>query len=80
MSEPLLVATDVLRTYDVRGQAVLALRATSLTVRAGDVLAVTGPSGTGKSTLVSILAARAMLSSTVRLVGRSATTAWPRTS
>ena len=56
MSEPLLVATDVLRSYDVRGQAVLALRATSLTVRAGDVLAVTGPSGTGKSTLVSILA------------------------
>ena len=56
MSEPLLVATDVSRSYDVRGEAVLALRPTSLTVRAGDVLAVTGPSGTGKSTLVSILA------------------------
>jgi ABC-type lipoprotein export system ATPase subunit len=35
---------------------VLALRPTSLAVQAGDVLAVTGPSGTGKSTLVSILA------------------------
>ena len=34
----------------------LALRPTSLTVRAADVLVVTGPSGTGKSTLVSILA------------------------
>ena len=56
MSEPLLVATDVSRSYDVRGHAVLALRPTSLTVWAGDVLAVTGPSGTGKSTLVSILA------------------------
>ena len=56
MAEPLLVATDVSRSYDVRGHAVLALRPTSLTVRAGDVLAVTGPSGTGKSTLVSILA------------------------
>ena len=56
MSEALLVATDVTRSYDVRGHAVLALRPTSLTVHAADVLAVTGPSGTGKSTLVSILA------------------------
>jgi len=56
MAEPLLVATDVSRSYDVRGHAVLALRPTTLTVRSGDVLAVTGPSGTGKSTLVSILA------------------------
>ena len=56
MSEALLVATDVSRSYDVRGHAVLALRPTSLTVHAADVLAVTGPSGTGKSTLVSILA------------------------
>jgi ABC-type lipoprotein export system ATPase subunit len=52
----LLVATEVSRSYDVRGHDVLALRPTSLTVRSGDVLAVTGPSGTGKSTLVSILA------------------------
>ena len=56
MTEPLLVARDVTRSYDVRGHAVLALRPTSLMVRAGHVLAVTGPSGTGKSTLVSILA------------------------
>jgi putative ABC transport system ATP-binding protein len=56
MSEPLLTARDVTRSYDVRGREVLALRPTSLTVRGGDVLAVTGPSGTGKSTLVSILA------------------------
>ena len=56
MSELLLVAHDVTRSYAVRGQAVLALRPTSLVVRPGDVLAVTGPSGTGKSTLVSILA------------------------
>jgi ABC-type lipoprotein export system ATPase subunit len=56
VTAPLLVAADVSRSYDVRGHAVLALRPTSLAVRAGDVLAVTGPSGTGKSTLVSILA------------------------
>ncbi len=56
MTEPLIVATEVSRSYDVRGQAVLALRPTSLTVQSADVLAVTGPSGTGKSTLVSILA------------------------
>jgi ABC-type lipoprotein export system ATPase subunit len=52
----LLVAREVSRSYDVRGHAVQALRATSLAVQGGDVLAVTGPSGTGKSTLVSILA------------------------
>jgi putative ABC transport system ATP-binding protein len=52
----LLVARDVSRSYDVRGHDVQALRPTSLTVVAGDVVAVTGPSGTGKSTLVSILA------------------------
>jgi ABC-type lipoprotein export system ATPase subunit len=56
MSEPLLVARDVTRSYTVRGHDILALRPVSLEVRAGDVLAVTGPSGTGKSTLVSILA------------------------
>lgn len=52
----LIVARDVSRSYDVRGQAVEALRPTSLTVHAEDVVVVTGPSGTGKSTLVSILA------------------------
>jgi putative ABC transport system ATP-binding protein len=56
LAEPLLVARDISRSYDVRGHAVLALRPTSLTVHAADVLVVTGPSGTGKSTLVSILA------------------------
>ena len=55
MAEPLLVAADVTRSYAVRGHDVLALRPVSLEVHAGDVLAVTGPSGTGKSTLVSIL-------------------------
>src|SRR4051794_9204713 len=52
----LLVARDVARWYDVHDRDVQALRPTSLTVRPGDVLVVTGPSGTGKSTLVSILA------------------------
>ena len=55
MSE-LLIATDVSRSFDVHGRAVQGLRPVSVSVRAGDVLAVTGPSGTGKSTLVSILA------------------------
>ena len=56
MPDALLVARDVSRSYDVRGHDVLALRPTSLAVRPGHVLAVTGPSGTGKSMLVSILA------------------------
>jgi putative ABC transport system ATP-binding protein len=56
LTDVLLAAREVSRSYDVRGQAVLALRPTSLEVHVGDVLVVTGPSGTGKSTLVSILA------------------------
>ena len=52
MSEPLLRAREVGRAFG----EVTALRPTSLEVHAGDLLAVTGPSGTGKSTLVSILA------------------------
>lgn len=56
MPEVLLAAREVSRSYDVRGHAVQALRPTSVEVRGGEVLAVTGPSGTGKSTLISILA------------------------
>ena len=38
MVDPLLAATDVTRSYDVPGQAVLALRPTSLSDHAADVL------------------------------------------
>lgn len=53
---PLLVAHEVARHHLLRGREVVALRPVSLQVDEGDVVAVTGPSGTGKSTLASLLA------------------------
>ena len=52
---PAIVATDVRRTYDLGGVTVPALRGVSLTVEAGDYLAIVGASGSGKSTLMHLL-------------------------
>jgi len=54
--EELLVATGLRKSYDVDVAPVRALRGADLTVRAGEMVAVTGPSGSGKSTLLGILA------------------------
>jgi putative ABC transport system ATP-binding protein len=48
-------AVDVSRTYDLGGVTVPALRGVSLTVAAGDYIALAGPSGSGKSTLMHLL-------------------------
>jgi putative ABC transport system ATP-binding protein len=46
---------EVTRVYQMDGLAVPALRGVSLTVAAGDYLAIIGPSGSGKSTLMHLL-------------------------
>ncbi len=46
---------DICRHYHVGGQTVRALDGVSLTVPAGQFMAVVGPSGSGKSTLLNIL-------------------------
>ncbi|GAA4938139.1 ABC transporter ATP-binding protein [Actinoplanes utahensis] len=55
MTTPAIVADDVSRTYDLDGVSVAALRGVSLTVEAGDYVAIVGTSGSGKSTLMHLL-------------------------
>jgi putative ABC transport system ATP-binding protein len=52
---PAIEATDLTRVYELDGVSVPALRGVSLTVPAGDYVALVGPSGSGKSTLMHLL-------------------------
>ena len=49
-------ATDVARTFGSGPSAVVALHGVSCEVHAGDLIALTGPSGSGKTTLLHLLA------------------------
>lgn len=56
MSEPFLYqVTDLWKTYSNGTKSVEVLRGINFSVRSGDSLAVTGPSGIGKSTFLHIL-------------------------
>lgn len=54
---PLLAARALEKSYPSAGRALRVLRGVDLEVRAGEVVAITGESGTGKSTLLHLLGA-----------------------
>jgi len=55
MSEPIIKLEHITRTYHVGDVDVQALRDVSLTVEAGEFVAIMGASGSGKSTLMTII-------------------------
>ena len=55
MTEPLLTATDLVKSFATTTREVTAVDHVDLTVAAGEWLAIMGPSGCGKSTLLHLL-------------------------
>jgi putative ABC transport system ATP-binding protein len=55
MAQPIIQLSDITKTYGQGEMAVRALRGVSLTIEAGDFVAVMGASGSGKSTLMNVI-------------------------
>jgi putative ABC transport system ATP-binding protein len=55
--QPQIVARDVVKTYSLGGSVIGALQAISVDVERGEYLAVTGASGSGKSTFMNLVGA-----------------------
>ncbi len=55
MSEPIITATGIHKTYDTGTVKVNALRGVNLNVERGEMVAIMGPSGCGKTTMLNCL-------------------------
>ena len=55
MPEPVIIAEDLVKTYQMGDVEVNALRGLTMSIARGEVVAIVGPSGSGKSTLMNIL-------------------------
>ncbi|KTD11677.1 putative fused transporter subunits of ABC superfamily: ATP-binding component [Legionella gratiana] len=53
--QPLMMLTDIVKTYHLEGISSTILKEVSLNVYEGDLLAIVGASGSGKSTLMNIM-------------------------
>jgi putative ABC transport system ATP-binding protein len=51
----IITIKNLIKDYDVNGQAVHALRSVKLTIEKGEFAAIAGPSGSGKTTLLNII-------------------------
>ena len=73
MSPPLIALDNLRRDYDSGGARVAALDGVSLTIAAGEMVAIVGASGSGKSTLMNILGCLDRpTSGSYRILGREA--------
>lgn len=53
--EEILKMTDLVKTYHIGGEKLMALNKVSLTINKGEFVSILGPSGSGKSTLMNII-------------------------